>query len=102
MLPTLETSQSKIDIHTEQQFHRSCQLLYLCLTLYSATPVAKRLRALLLNLSIISSLSGMCSSPAVATCETNQVMLAGVPSGISRGSHVFAHLLIGPSHSKLR
>ena len=32
------------------------------------------------------------------TCETSQVLLAGVPGGFSRGSPVFAHLLIGPSH----
>ena len=38
------------------------------------------------------------SSPALATCETSQVLLAGVPGGFSRGSPVFAHLLIGPSH----
>ena len=40
----------------------------------------------------------MGSSPALATCETSQVLLAGVPGGFSRGSTVFAHLLIGPSH----
>ena len=36
--------------------------------------------------------------PALATCKTSQVLLAGVPGGFSRGSPVFAHLLIGPSH----
>ena len=35
---------------------------------------------------------------ALATCDTNQVLLAGVPGGFSRGSPIFAHLLIGPSH----
>ena len=39
-----------------------------------------------------------CSSLALATCETSQVLLAGVSGGFSRGSPVFAHLLIGPSH----
>ena len=30
------------------------------------------------------------SSPALATCETSQVLLAGVPVGFSQGSPVFA------------
>ena len=30
------------------------------------------------------------SSPALATCETSQVLLAGVSGGFSRGSPVFA------------
>ena len=61
-----------------------------------AAPVAERLRALFLNHSIISSLyhltavSGVGSSPALATCETSQVLLAGVSGGFSRGSLVFA------------
>ena len=38
------------------------------------------------------------SVTALATCETSQVLLAGVPGGFSRDSPVFAHLLIGPSH----
>ena len=47
------------------------------------------------NHSIISSLP----SSTLATCETSQVLLAGVPGGFSRGvSPVFAHLLIGPYH----
>ena len=33
------------------------------------------------------------------TCKTKQVLLAGVQGGFSRGSPVFAHLLIGPSHT---
>ena len=40
------------------------------------------------------AVSGVGSSPALATCETSQVLLAGVPGGFSRGSPV----LIGPSH----
>ena len=43
-------------------------------------------------------MSGVGSSPALATCETSQVLLAGVPGGFSRGSPVFADLMIGPSH----
>ena len=35
-------------------------------------------------------MSGVGSSPALATCETSQVLLAGVPGGFSRGSPVFA------------
>ena len=48
-----------------------------------------------------STLTAMCnvgSNPALATCETSLVLLVGVPGGFSRGSHVFAYLLIGPSH----
>ena len=33
---------------------------------------------------------GVGSNPVLATCETNQVLLAGVPGGFSRGSPVFA------------
>ena len=35
-------------------------------------------------------MSGVGSRPALATCETRQVLLAGVPGGFSRGSPVFA------------
>ena len=34
-------------------------------------------------------MSGVGSSPALATCETSQVLLAGVPGGFSQGSPVF-------------
>ena len=47
-----------------------------------AAPVAKRLRALFLNYSIFA-VSGVGSSPALATGETNQVLLVGVPGGFS-------------------
>ena len=50
------------------------------------------------SLDHLTAVSGVGSSPALATCETSQVLLAGVPGGFSRGSPVFAHLLIGPSH----
>ena len=35
-------------------------------------------------------MSGVGSSPALATCETSHVLLAGVPGGFSRDSPVFA------------
>ena len=58
--------------------------------------------ATLLNVPLITvdftAVSAVGSSPTLATCETSQVLLAGVPGGFSRGSPVFAHLLIGPSH----
>ena len=59
-----------------------------------AAPVAERLRAL----DQLIAVSGVGSSPALATCETRQVLIAGVPGGFSRGSPVFAYILIGPSH----
>ena len=37
-----------------------------------------------------TAVSGVGSSPALATCEASQVLLAGVPGGFSRGSPVFA------------
>ena len=52
--------------------------------------MVERLRALFLNHSIISPLSGVGSRPALATCETSQVLFAGVPGIFSRGSAVFA------------
>ena len=35
-------------------------------------------------------MSGVGSSPALATCDTSQVLLAGVSGVFSGGSHVFA------------
>ena len=35
-------------------------------------------------------MSEVGSSPALATCETSQVLLAGESGVFSRGSHVFA------------
>ena len=35
-------------------------------------------------------MSGVGSSPTQDTCETSQVLLAGVPVGFSQGSPVFA------------
>ena len=37
----------------------------------------------------LTAVSGVGSSPALATCETNQVLLAGVSDGFSRRSPVF-------------
>ena len=48
--------------------------------------LAEWLSALFLN----NAVSGVGSSPALATCETSQVLLAGVPGGFSRDSPVFA------------
>ena len=50
------------------------------------------------SLDHLTAVSGVGSNPALATCETSQVLLAGVPRGFSRGPPVFAHLLIVPSH----
>ena len=38
----------------------------------------------------LTAVSGVGSSPALATCEMSQVLLAGVSGGFSRGSPVFA------------
>ena len=57
--------------------------------LHLAAPVAERSGALFLNHSI-TAVSGVGSSPALATCETSKVLLAGVSGGFSRGSPVFA------------
>ena len=50
------------------------------------------------SLDHLTAVSGVGSNPALATCETSQILLADVPGGFSRGPPVFAHLLIGPSH----
>ena len=50
------------------------------------------------HLTAVSGVSGAGSSPSLATCETSQVLLADVSGVFSRGSPVFAHLLISPSH----
>ena len=38
----------------------------------------------------LTAVSGVGSSPTLATCETSQLLLAGVSDGFSRGSPVFA------------
>ena len=52
-----------------------------------AAPVAERLRALCLlkSLDHLTAVSGVGSSPALATCETSQVLLAGVSGGFFSG-----------------
>ena len=47
--------------------------------------MAKRLRALFL----FTAVSGVGSSPALATCENSQVLLAGVSGGFSWNSPIF-------------
>ena len=42
------------------------------------------------SLDHLTAVSGVGSSPALATCETSQFLLAGVPGGFSPGSPVFA------------
>ena len=46
--------------------------------------------AVSLSLDHLTAVSGVGSSPALATCKTSQVLLAGVPGGFSRGSPVSA------------
>ena len=60
--------------------------------------MAEWLRALFLITHCLTAVSGVGSSPTLGTCETNQILLEGVPGVFSRGSPIFAHLLIGPSH----
>ena len=55
--------------------------------LVRAAPVTERS----LSLDYLTAVPGVGSSPA---------LLAGVPCGFSRGSFVFAHLLIGPYHMR--
>ena len=51
---------------------------------------------------ITRSVSGVGSSPALATCETSQVLPAGVPGGFSRGSPVFAPPIDWPVSYELK
>ena len=50
--------------------------------------MAERLRALFFN-DHLTAVSGVGSSPTLSTCETSQVLLAGVQGGFSRGSSCF-------------
>ena len=45
----------------------------------------------------LTAVSGVGSSPALATCETSQVLLAGVSGGFARGTPVSPNLSIGSS-----
>ena len=81
--------------------HRAFQVWFGSALLYGtklfdklAAPVAERLRALL---SLDHLTAGVGSSPALATCETSQALLAGVPGGFSRALPFSPHLPIGPS-----
>ena len=63
--------------------------------LQPAAPVAEWLRALIFHYSTLpfdhlTAVTGVGLSPALATCETSQTLLAGVSGGFSRGSPVFA------------
>ena len=56
-----------------------------------ASPVAEQLRALFHNhFNHLTVVSGVSSRLTMSTCETGQVLLAGVPGGFSRGTPVFA------------
>ena len=44
-----------------------------------------------------TAVSGVGSSPALATCETRQNLLAGVPGGFPGDTPVSPHLSIGSS-----
>ena len=46
----------------------------------------------------LTAVSGVDVSAALATCETSQVLLAGVSGDLSRVLPFWPHLLIGPSH----
>ena len=50
-------------------------------------PVGEQLRALFLN--NLTAVTGVGSSPALATCETSHVLLEGVSGGFSRGFPCF-------------
>ena len=50
-----------------------------------------------LSFDHLTAVSGVGSSPALATCETRQVLLAGCVRWFSRGIPVSPHLSIGSS-----
>ena len=59
-----------------------------------AVPVAEWSRALIFHYCSssfhhLTAVSGVGLSPTQGTCETSQVLLAGVPGGFSWGSPVF-------------
>ena len=61
-------------------------IMFNVVIMFSVALVAEWLRAF----DDLTAVSGVGSSPALAKCETNHVLLAGVPGGFSRGSPVFA------------
>ena len=50
----------------------------------------------------LTAVSGVGSSPALATCETSQVLPAGVPGGFPRGSPIFAQPINWPVSYELK
>ena len=59
-----------------------------------AASVAEWLRALIFHYRTkpfdrLTAVTGVGSSPTLATCETSQVLLVGVSGGFSRGSPIF-------------
>ena len=63
-----------------------------------AAPMAKRLRALFLNHSIISPLCLLWVRAPLWPHVRQALLLAGVSGVFSRGSSPHLHVLIGPSH----
>ena len=68
--------------------------------LKAAAPVAEWLRALIFHYRL--NHSGVGSIPALATCESSQVLLAGVSGGFSRRSTVFAQPIDWPVSYELK
>ena len=66
--------------------------------------MAKWLRALIFHYRLIIRSSHRCirSRPTRGTCETSQVLTAGVPGGFSRGFPVFAQSTYLPVSYELR
>ena len=59
-------------------------------------------RAVKRSLDHLTAVTGVGSSPALATCETSQILLAGVSGGFSRGSPVFAPPIDWPVSYELK
>ena len=73
-----------------QWLHACMYMGFISAFLGKVAPVAERLRALFLNHSYhLTAVSGVGSDPAMATCETSQVLLAGVSGVFSQCSPVF-------------
>ena len=60
--------------------------------------MAERLRAPFLYHYHLTAVSGVGTSPALATCETSQVLLAGSQVVFLGVLPFLPHLLTGPSH----
>ena len=62
-------------------------------------PRDRAVKSVVSSLDHLTAVSGVGSSPSLATCETSQVLLAGGSGGFFLGVLPFSpHLLIGPSH----